>query len=694
MRILFYRPSGFCSGVSNAVNKTLELAQQGRKVYTLGSLVHNEEVERSLEEQGVKVASSPEEVQEGDLVIRTHGVGPDTLQELNSKKYVEVHDATCSRVRKVQHLASKLTGEYKQVVLWGRREHPEVKGIVEWTGHKAHVVSTLDELADLIKGIEPGINVALLSQTTREKGEFREAAAIFKENFPEGEIHCTICPFVGSLQQAARRLSEKVDAMLIIGSPTSSNTGKLVEVCREVVPAIRVSHAGEMEPGMWEGINSLGVVAGASTPDWIIKEVLEMMEEERMEEVTGEDLENEVSQQELEEHELKSLETGEQVKGKIAQVEEDYALVDVGYKTEAVLPRAEVFLEEGSTLKEKFSLEEEVEVIVLRLNEEEGKIIVSHRRVERERLWSKLESAMENEETLEGKVKEVVDAGIIIELGTGLDGFMPGSLVDVNYIPDFSTFLGQTVEFKVIEMNRERDKVILSRKKVMEEETEKKKKEILDNLEEGEVVTGTVRRLTDFGAFVDVGGIDGLVHISEVSWGRVEHPRDVLKVGQEVPVKVLEVNPENERISLSVRKAEPDPWESITEQFSQGNIIEGKVTRVVNFGVFVELVPGVEGLVHISQVADYHVKHPSEVVEEGDQVKTKILDIRPEDKRISLSIKEAAPSPASYAEEYQANQEEDSSVVKLGDVFGDLFEKGQQEAEEEEEQGDEEEQEQ
>jgi len=667
MKVYFYKSSGFCSGVRNAVEAALRLAGEYDKVYTLGPLVHNGEVESYLEEQGVVPVSGLEEVDGGILVVRTHGVGPETLEEIQESKEVSLYDATCPRVKKVQELARELTRNGYKVLLWGSREHPEVKGVVQWTGNSATVVSSQEEIAraaDNADNMNAFNAVALISQTTKDEEGFEEAAEYFKEIFPHGEVHNTICPFVKSLQWGTRKLASRVDYMVVVGSPESSNTGRLLEICRAVVPATRVSHTGELKPDMFIDAKKVGVVAGASTPDWIIKEVLEKMEEEKIEEVTQQDLENQ---------EVRSYEEGERVKGKVAQVEDDYILVDVGYKTEAILPRAEVYLEEGASLQEKFSAEDELEVLVLRVNEDEGKIIVSHRRVEREKVWNRLEEVMENEEIMEGKVKEAVDAGIIVDLGAGIDGFMPGSLVDINYIPDFSSFLGETLEFKVIEMNRERDKVILSRKKLMEEKVESRKKEILESLEEGQIIKGTIRRLTDFGAFVDIGGIDGLVHISEISWGRVEHPREALKVGEEIEVKVLEVNPETERISLSVRKAQPDPWESVAERYSKEDILEGKVTRIVNFGVFVEIVPGVEGLVHISQVADYHVKHPSEIVSEGDQVNVKILDIKPEDKRISLSIKEAAPPE--HTGDYQDREEEDGGKVKLGDVFGELFEK-------------------
>lgn len=369
--------------------------------------------------------------------------------------------------------------------------------------------------------------------------------------------------------------------------------------------------------------------------------------------------------------EIRDYRPGDAVKGKVVLVEEEQVLVDIGYKSEAILPRNEIILEEEPSLKDKFAVGDEIDLLVLRVNQQEDKIIVSQKRLERERRWKEIEESAETGTTMQGIVKEVVPAGIIVDLDSGIEAFMPGSLVDVRYIPDFTQFMGQEFSFKVIELNRERDKIILSRKLLLEEEAEKQKKEVLASLKEDEIIKGIVKRLTDFGAFVDVGGIDGLVHISEVSWQRVGHPQEVLKVGEEVNVKVLEVIPERERISLSIRRTQLDPWTRINKEFTVGEIITGRVTRIVNFGAFVELIPGAEGLVHISQMADFHVNHPSEIIREGEDVEAKILDINVDNKRISLSMKKARPASRNFLQ--SSSQESESQNVTLGDVFGDLF---------------------
>lgn len=392
---------------------------------------------------------------------------------------------------------------------------------------------------------------------------------------------------------------------------------------------------------------------------------LEKQEEQEQEQATVEEAPMEDA--------LRDFSVGDVVKGTVEQVSDEEALINIGYKSEGVLPRQEVILSADQTLSSTLQVGQEIEVMVKKIDEQEGKITLSRKAIEREQKWQELEEAFKNGTILTGTVKETVQAGMVVDLGGGYEGFMPGSLVDIRFIPDFSEFLNQEVRFKIIEMRKEREKLILSRKQVLEEEAQAKKEEILNSLKPGQIIRGTVKRLTNFGAFVDVGGIDGLVHISEIAWHRIETPSEILSVGDEIDVKVTEVIPERERIGLSLRQAQPDPWTQIDKQYKAGDIVEGKVTRVVDFGAFVELIPGVEGLVHISQIANYHVKHPSDVVTQGQTVKVKILDINTEAKRVSLSMREAAPRPKREPQPQVKQQQETGTGLTLGDVFGDLF---------------------
>ncbi len=661
METILASRAGFCAGVKAAVEKALKAAAEaeGKRVCTLGPLAHNPQVVDKLTEAGVPSFAVPGEIPPGwAVIIRTHGAAPQVLEELR-KNQNQVIDLTCPIVRKVQQAAAAEARRGRQVVIVGDPAHPEVQGIKGWAGEGARVVKNLD---DLPEGLPE--DTVVLAQTTFIPKEYARIAKKIQEKYPSARVYDTICKSTVLRQEEAVKIAKKVDAMLVIGGSDSSNTRKLTELCRAIgTKTYQVAAPEEIDSlGGWAGISKVGVTAGASTPEWTIKEVIGKMENK----------EPEVVQQEGEDFqgEMKDFEVGDKVTGNVVQVNAEEVLVDIGYKSEGILPVSEIYLMPGESLEDTIKPGDAVEVLVKKVDDEEGKVILSKKSLDKKVTWHQLEKALEEKTTMTGKVKEAVQAGIIVDLGAGLEGFMPGSLVDTRYVPDFKELLGKDVEFKVIEINPEKLKVILSRKLVLEEAVESKKKETLEHLKEGDIIKGEVRRLTDFGAFVDVGGIDGLVHISEIAWKRIDHPRDVLKVGEEVQVKVLEVIPEKERIGLSLRQAQPDPWTVLEEKFKPGSVVDGKVTRLVNFGAFVELLPGVEGLAHISQLADYHVKHPQEILEEGQDIKVKILDINMGAKRISLSVKEAQ----GHRNKLENMPDADAgSGVTLGDVFGDLF---------------------
>lgn len=767
--------AGFCSGVKEAVDTALRVSSPGSRVSTLGPLVHNDSVTAHLARHGITSVENPEDASEGVMLIRTHGVTPAVMEEAQRQEHLAVMDLTCPKVQRVQKLAQKLGRGGMQIIFFGDPLHPEVKGVIGWAGENAEidVIASVEELRQLtVKA-----SAVLIAQTTGQSETYREIEEEFLRLCPGGKVYDTLCPETGRRQAEAIQLAEEVDAMVVVGSASSANTRALALACRRLKPTIMVAGAGELDLEFLQRYRVIGVTAGASAPQWMIKEVVERMENEKMEtELSGEtNVPEEVNQEgdspeereaeeavaaegsapeetlaedtaseeavseeaapeeaapeeeeaaseeaeaapeetvaeeivagdteaeeaagsgqpdaeadepgealEKEEEDafdfaaaLDLVQVGEQITGKVVRAADDEVYLDINYKTEALLPAKEVYLQEGETLADRFEPGQELEVTIIDIEDRDSKVVVSHRRLSRDARWQELAVALEEQTTEEGRVKQVVSAGMVLDLGEGIDGFMPGSLVDLRYIPDFKPFSGETIRFKVIELNREKDKVILSRKKVIEEEDLRKKEDTLQSLVIGSSIPGVVRRLTDFGAFVDIGGVDGLVHISEVSWERVEHPKEVLKVGQEIEVKVLDVIPERERISLSLRRTQPDPWTKAMQELSDGEIVEGKITRLVNFGAFVELRPGVEGLVHISQIADYHVKHPSEVLQEGETVEVKILELKPAKKRISLSIKEARGETYRQSGSGEEMDDDSSGSVTIGDVFGDLFE--------------------
>lgn len=368
------------------------------------------------------------------------------------------------------------------------------------------------------------------------------------------------------------------------------------------------------------------------------------------------------------------LQPGDIVKGKVTKVEDKQALVDVGYKTDGIVPISELSSLHVEKVSDVLSEGDEIELKVLRVNHDEDELILSKRVVEADRAWGELRDKMATGEIVEADVAEVVKGGLVVDLG--VRGFIPASLVERHFVEDFSDYKGRTLRLKVIELDEEKNKLILSQKVVLEEEAEAQKQETLDRLEVGQVIEGTVQRLTDFGAFVDVGGVDGLVHISELAWHRVEKPSDVVNEGDTVQVKVLKVDRDNERISLSIKETEPGPWDRVGEEMNTGEVVTGTVKRLVSFGAFVEVYPGVEGLVHISQISHRHIGTPSEVLKEGEEVQVKILDMNPADQRISLSIKEVEELPKRESKPQHEEQSTDSGMnVTLGDMFGDELRK-------------------
>jgi 4-hydroxy-3-methylbut-2-enyl diphosphate reductase len=781
LKITVAEKAGFCSGVKKAVESALKEAENG-PVYALGLLAHNEELIKWLAKKGIIFVDDLNAVPEGAaVIIRAHGERSEVFEEAR-KKSLKIIDATCPYVRRLQELAARLVREGRQVVIAGNPDHPEIRGVVGWAEDKPLVLQDAKE-ENLLNKLDNKKPVSVLAQTTQQVSILNEIVEKLKETVPAVDIYNTICKATAMRQEAARKLAEMADVMIVIGSEKSSNTKKLAAVCRQTgTRTIQIATADELDTAQLQGVRTVGVTAGASTPDWLIKEVISKMEngnksvelqggeqtaeekvteeqtaeeqaveeqhtevqveeeqpaekqaaeepaaeeqvaeeesaveeaaeeqaaeEEPAEEQTaeeqaekdlpaeaqapeeqsaeGQEAEEQSMEEQPMEQAVKSLSVGDIVRGTVVQVSDGEALIDIGYKSEGVLPRHEIILSADQPVSAVLQPGQEIDVLVKRIDDSEGKAVLSRRELQRRERWDELEKAFQEGEVLSGIVKETVNAGMVIDLKDGYEGFMPGSLVDIRYIPDFKEFLNQEVSFKIIEMRKEKEKLILSRKQVLEEEAERKKQEVLNSLQPGQIISGVVKRLTNFGAFVDVGGIDGLVHISEISWHRIEHPSEVLKVGDEIEVKVTEVIPERERIGLSLRQAQPDPWTQVDEKFSIGDIVEGKVTRTVDFGAFVELIPGVEGLVHISQLANYHVKQTTDVVQQGEVVKVKILDINTKAKRISLSIKEALPRPRQDSE-MQAQKTQDSGTgLTLGDVFGDLFDLNKKDIKEEE----------
>jgi len=697
--------AGFCFGVKRALNlldEALDTGDKPAEVYTYGPIIHNPQVIEKYKKLGMKIIDDVSSVPKGETIIfRSHGVGRDVLTKAK-KRGLRIIDATCPYVKKVQKKAEELHNQGFQVIIIGDPTHPEVIGINGWCNNKGIIINNVSD----VKKLNFFDKIGVVAQTTFPEHKFKEIVEKLKEKASDMIVVNTICNATQERQQATRELADKVDVFIVIGGFNSSNTRKLKQLCIETgIPTYQVEQPADLKPEWFKNKKNVGITAGASTPDWIIKEVVKAMvdfsfekdikdineettetsEEKEVdlegnseEESSTADMEADTGEKIEEKYEktFVSLKRGDIIEGTVVQVNDNEILVNVGHKSDGIIPINELSIENVDDPSEIVKEGDKIPVYVLKVENREGNLVLSRKRALIEKAWQFLKEAFKSESIITAQVVEEVKGGLLVNI-KGLKGFVPASHVAIHYVPDLSIYIGKEMRLKVIELDRRKNRIILSQKVVLEEEQEKKRQETWEKIEEGQIVRGVVNRITDFGVFVDIGGVDGLAHISELSWGRVEHPSEVVKEGEEIEVKVLKVDRKRERISLGLKQVLPDPWENVEEKYSVGQIITGKVVKLVNFGAFVEVEPGIEGLVHISQISQEHIAKPEDVLEVGQEVKVKILDINPDEHKMSLSIKEAKDVKPSKKDK-EAKQDKKVEKVDSGFTIGDVFKAKQQ----------------
>lgn len=642
MQIFLAESAGFCAGVKKAVDIAEKAASAGEKWYTLGSLVHNQQVIEDLNKKGIKTVNSLDDINGGGVILRAHGVTPEILSAAQQKGLL-IRDATCPLVKKVQELGKYLREEGYSVIIFGDSSHPETQGIQGWCDNEAVIVNSS-------KDIKPGSSfnkVGLISQTTKHEEEYFDLARAILPLTRELRVYNTICPATRKRQEEACLISSQVDLMVVIGDKKSSNTQVLVNKCKETgVKTLFIQSAEDLKPQLFDGVSKVGVTAGASTPDWIIKEVVDKMTQfdgENQEIKEPETLSEEnFAKMEAEMADMEIPDKGDIVKGIVIQVLDDEVMVDVGGKSEGIIPLRELSVNEVKSARDIVSVGDEIEVLVLKWDDD-GTILLSKKKVDTKLAMDNLESIYTNDQTVKGTVKETVKGGLLVDVG--VMAFLPASHVEDGYAKNLEDYVGKTYEFKIIEFNRNKKRgsqIVLSRKELAGAEKAKAKEEFWAKIQEGQIWKGTVKRLVDYGAFIDLGGFEGLLHVSEIDHVRIDHPSSILKEGDEIEVYILALDPEKERVSLSRKKLLKSPWEKVLESIKEGDIIEGTVVRMAPFGAFLEIQPGVDGLVHISQIANHRVEKPEDVLEVGQKVEVKVLSIDSEERRIGLSIKEAA----------------------------------------------------
>lgn len=633
MEIKLAPNAGFCFGVRAAINKGEKLIEEGKgPIATLGPLIHNPQEVARLESLGIRSYDELSEIKEQNVLIRTHGVAPSVYQDIEKTGHT-YFDCTCPKVKKVQQIAREHAEAGYQVLILGDRHHPEVMAIVGWTGDTAIVFISLDELKEL--SLE-GKKICLVSQTTEKLERFESAVSYLQSlELEELVIHNTICAATRDRQSDASALAAEVDLMVVIGGYNSANTCKLVSICQDVgVTTKHVESAADLQDAWFVGVDKIGLTAGASTPDWIIREVIDKMEELTMEQGLEQGYGT-----------LEPLNLYDVVTGTVVKINPDEVMVDVGGKSEGVIPIKELSFQKDPDVEDIVKVGDEIQVMVIKMENNEGHMVLSKKRADQEKAMDELQQKFDNGEVIEAKVVSDVKGGVIVDIGAR--GFVPASHLDTKYVDDIKSFVGNTYRFKIIEFdpNPENRKIILSRRVVLEEEEKAAREQFWANIEEGQVLKGRVQRIANFGAFVDLGGVDGLLHISEMGWGRVKQPTDVVSVGDEIEVYVLSADREKGKISLSLKKLISNPWDNAAEKYPAGSVHTGKVVRIAPFGAFVALEDGVDGLVHISQIAWEHVDKVEDALSIGQEVQVKVLEVDEDRKRISLSIKDLKERP-------------------------------------------------
>ncbi|WP_411676753.1 bifunctional 4-hydroxy-3-methylbut-2-enyl diphosphate reductase/30S ribosomal protein S1 [Caproicibacter sp.] len=639
MKIKVAKSAGFCFGVDRAVQTVCRLLDEGMQVCTLGPIIHNPQTLSRFEQRGVKIVNSPAEVPEGaTLVVRSHGVSGDTLDEI-AKRGIECCNATCPFVQKIQNIVAYASNEGKTVLVAGDAEHPEIKGIIGHCSGRCLVFKNADELREIIdrETVRPEEPVCVVSQTTFSVNEWENCLEIIKRVYTNAAVFDTICNATAIRQSEAAELSRQCDAMIIIGGKQSSNTAKLFELCKKNCAAYLVESADELPLPALSRAGCIGITAGASTPASIIKEVLDTMSE--INQGAGPKENNtEGSFEEMLEESLKSLNTDEKVHGVVVGVTPSEVLVDVGRKQAGYIPASELSADPNVKPEDLVKIGDELDLLIMRTNDQEGTIMLSKKRLDATKGWEKIDAAEEDQSVLDGVVTEIIKGGLIA-VTNGVRVFIPASQATASRTDPIEALLKKEVKFRIIEVNRSRKRAVGSIRSVLKDERKAQADKFWETAEVGKEYNGVVKSLTSYGAFVDLGGIDGMIHISELSWSRIKHPSEVVNVGDNVTVYIKGLDQEKGKISLGYKKPEDNPWEILKNEYPVGSVAEVKVVGMTTFGAFAQVIPGIDGLIHISQIADHRIEKPQDVLKINDMVKVKITDIDFDKHRVSLSIR-------------------------------------------------------
>lgn len=650
-KIIVAESAGFCFGVNRAINILYKLIDENKPACTLGPIIHNMQMVNELREKGVRTIDKISEAKENEtIVIRSHGVPQSIVDEIN-ERHLDYIDATCPFVSKIHKIVSE-TDDDSIVIIAGDKNHPEVQGIMGHCKSKCYTFKNQEELQKLFS-IIPQKNyktIKIVAQTTFDLKEWEKSLKSLKNVYTNTKIFDTICNATSIRQREAANISKSVDLMFVIGDKHSSNSFKLYSICSSNCEnTFFIETADELPLEMVKKADSIGVTAGASTPARIIKEVLDKMSEVNTSSVN----ENELSFEEMLEESLKSMNTNERVMGTVMSIAPNGDVsVDVGRKQAGFIPKDEISYDPTVTAQDVLKVGDEIELLIMKTNDQEGTIMLSKKRVDAQKNWEELEALNGSDEIFTGKVIEAVNGGIIVMLKDNRI-FIPASQATLSRDEDPSALVGKEVQYRLLEVSRKgrRKRAIGSIKSVLKEKRAEEKAKLLETLAVGNHYKGVVKSLTSYGAFVDIGGVYGMIHISELSWSRIKHPSEVVNVGDEVEVYVKDINEETKKISLGYKKEEDNPWFILKNEYPVGSVVKCKIVGLTTFGAFANIIPGIDGLIHISQIANKRIDKPQDVLSVGQEVEAKIIAIDFDKKRVSLSMRALLPEEADKAED-------------------------------------------
>ena len=641
-KITLAQTAGFCFGVDRAVHMVDKLLDEGKKVCTLGPIIHNEEMVRSLKDRGALIVRTPEEAPDGcTIVVRSHGV-PLSVYDCIAHRKLTCADATCPFVTKIHKTVYEQSKNGKIIFIIGDRDHPEVQGIQGYCTTESFTMKTPQEIEKLVLNFPELKNkeICVVAQTTFDVSQWKKCLETVKKVYTNVTFFDTICSATSERQKEAKSLAEKSDLMIVIGDKNSSNSCKLYHICKERCERtffVQTSKDLDMQEIRIHA-DSIGVTAGASTPARIIKEVLDKMTDmlNKSGETTMDNTETSFAQM-LEEN-LKSFNTDGRVQGIVERITPNEVFVDVGRKQAGVVKLDELTDDPNAKTEDLVKIGDKLDLLIMRTNDQEGVIMLSKKRVDALKGWDMVVEAAENKEILTGVVTEIIKGGLLVAF-EGMKLFIPASQATASRGEALESLLKKEVRFRIIDIDKRRRRAVGSIRSVLKEENAKLREEFWKHCEVGKVYTGTVKSLTSYGAFVDIGGVDGMIHISELSWERIKHPSEVVQVGDTVEVYVKDIDAEKGNISLGYKKTEDNPWEKLKNQYPVGTVVEVQVVGMTSFGAFAKILPGIDGLIHISQIANHRIEKPEDVLSIGQTVQAKITAIDFGKKRVSLSIR-------------------------------------------------------